>query len=290
MKTDVKKIDASKLEINVEVTGEAVKNKFEDVFKKIAQEAKVPGFRQGHVPRDLLEKNFSQAAHEQVMKELIPELYEKAVNEQSLDVLDYPDISDVKLDRANLSFKAIVEVRPEIKLKDYKGLKIDYKKIDITSDDIKRSLDALKESRKADVLDDNFAKALGYPTLADLEAVIEKQLFMQKENQLRQKIENEIIDQLTKDLDFKIPESLVKRQLEDLLKQTKVDLAMRGFPREKIEEQDKQMRTNLEPQARSQVKVYLVLAEIAKKENMALDENMPRKVMELLFKEANWKI
>ena len=55
MKTEVKKIDNSTREINVEVTGDVVKNKFEDVFKRISQEAKVPGFRPGHAPRDMLE-------------------------------------------------------------------------------------------------------------------------------------------------------------------------------------------------------------------------------------------
>ncbi|MFH1355282.1 MAG: trigger factor family protein, partial [Candidatus Omnitrophota bacterium] len=64
MKTEVKKIDSTKREINVEVSGETVKNKFEDVFKKIGKEAKVPGFRPGNAPRDILEKHYSANAHE----------------------------------------------------------------------------------------------------------------------------------------------------------------------------------------------------------------------------------
>lgn len=289
MKSQVNKIDGSKLEITIEVTGDTVKNKFEDVFKRITQEAKVPGFRQGNAPRDIVEKNFSSQAHEQVLKELIPELYDQAVKNEALDVIDMPNITDVKLDRVNLSFKATVEVMPEIKLKDYRGLKIEYKKIEVTADEIKRQIDALKESRKADVIDDSFAKVLGYPNVPELKKAIDKQIFMQKENQQRQKLENSIIEQVTRGLDFKIPEALVDRQLQDLLRHTKVDLAMKGFPREKIEEQDKEMQKHLEPEARNQVRIYLVLNAIAKKENIPLDDHMPRKVIEFLFKEADWK-
>jgi len=61
MKTEVKKIDGNKRELDIEVTGELIKNKFEDVFKHIAKEAKVPGFRTGHAPRDILEKHYGGA-------------------------------------------------------------------------------------------------------------------------------------------------------------------------------------------------------------------------------------
>lgn len=290
MKSEVKKLDSSKVEINIELTSETVKNKFDEVFQKIGKEAKVPGFRPGNAPRDLIEKNFSQIAHEQVLKELIPEAYDEAVKKGTLDVIDMPDISEVKLDRNSLSFKATVEVSPEIKLKEYKGVKINYKRVEVTGDDVKRHIDALKESRKAEAADDNLAKAIGYPSLAELEKVLQMQAFIQKENQQRTKIENELIETITKDIEFKVPGSLVERQLQELLRHTKVDLAMKGMPREKIEEQEKEMEKNLRPEAEKQVRIYLVLSAIAKKENIPVDDHMPRKVLELLFKEANWQV
>jgi len=289
MKSEVKKLDNNKVEINIEVAGDLVANKFEDVFKKIGQEAKVPGFRPGNAPRDILEKNFSSIAHEQVLKELIPETYDQIVKKEAIDVIDLPEISDVKLDRSTLAYKATVEVSPEIKLKNYRGLKLNYKKVEVTPDDLKRNLDSLKESRKIDVLDDAVAKGLGYPNLQELEEAIKRQMFLQKENQQRQDVENTIIDQLIKDLDFKVPQSLVERQLQELLRHAKVDLAMKGLAREKIEEQEAEMVKVLKPQAESQVRVYLVLSEVAKKENIALDDHMPRRVMEFLLKEAEWK-
>jgi FKBP-type peptidyl-prolyl cis-trans isomerase (trigger factor) len=290
VKTEVKKIDSTKREVSIEVSGDIVKNKFEDVFKMIAQEAKVPGFRPGHAPRDILEKNFSSLAHERTVKELIPDVYKQAIEKEGLDVIELPDIFDVKLDRNTLSFKAAVEVRPQIAIKNYRGIKINYKKIEVIPDEIKRNLDSLKEARQVNAADDSFSRSLGYPNISELEKAIERQNLIQKENQQRQKIESEIIESVLKDLDFKLPQSLVDRQLQDLVRQAKLDLALKGFPREKIEEQQKTLATELEPQAKKQVKTYLVMAEIAKKENIPLDDHMPQRVMEFLLREADWQV
>ncbi|MCX5700714.1 MAG: trigger factor [Candidatus Omnitrophica bacterium] len=290
MKTEVKKIDSNVRELNVEISGDVVKNKFEDVFKRIGSEAKVPGFRPGNAPRDILEKNYAALAHEQVLKELVPDIYNEAINKEGLDVIEMPEITDVKLERELLSFKAKVEVSPEISVKDYKGIKINYKSENVSADEIKRAVDSIKESRKFEKIDDNLAKSLGYPNMAQLEKVLEKQIFVQKENSERQKSESNIIESLVKGLDFKLPQSLVKRQLEDMVRQAKVDLALKGMSREKIDEQEKKIREELIPESEKQVKVYLVLAAIAKKENVAQDEHMPRKVMEFIMREADWNI
>ena len=290
MKTEIKKLDGTKREISISVDGDIVKNKFEDVFERIAKEAKVPGFRPGNAPRDILEKHYSSQAHQQVLKELVPDVYNEAIGKEGLDVIELPEIREVKLDRASLSFKAMIEVSPEIPIKNYRGQKVNYKNVTVTADEIKRNIDSFKESRKLDSLDDKFARGLGYPNTAELEKAVERQIALQKDNQERQRIENELIANLIKGLDFKIPQSLIKRQLEDLLRQAKVDLALKGIAREKIDEQENKLSSELEPEAKKQVKVYLVLAEIAKKENIPIDEHMPRRVMELLLKEADWQV
>jgi len=290
MKTEVKKLDSTKCEINVSVSGELVKTKFESVFSEIAKAAKVPGFRPGKAPRDVLEKHYASAVHEQVLKELVPDVYNQAIEEQKLDVIELPQISDVKLDRSSLSFKATVELVPDIAIKDYKNQKIVFKPVSVSPDEIKRHIDSIKESRKLENIDDKFARSLGYPNLAELEQAVQRQIFISKENHQRANIENELIDNIMKGLEFKVPPSLVERQTQDNLRQTKIDLAMKGVPREKIEEQEKMLLERITPEAKTQVKVYLVLSQIAKKENISIDDHMPRKVVEFLLQEADWKI
>jgi len=289
MDIEVKKLDSTKRELNIEVSGDLVKNKFEATFASLAKEAKVPGFRPGKAPRDVLEKHYSASVHEQVLKELVPDVYHQAVEKEKLDVIELPQISEVKLNRNNLSFKATVEVSPEIAIKDYKKQKISFKKIIVSPEEIKRQLDSLKESRKAESLDDKFARGLGYPGLAEFERALERQIYISKENQERQRIESELIENITQGLDFKLPSGLVSRQAQDMLRQAKLDLAMKGLAREKIEEEEKNLLAQIEPEAKKQVKVYLVLAEIAKKENIPVDDHMPARVMEFLLSEADWE-
>ncbi len=289
MKTQVKKLDGTKRELHVEVEGDVITNKFEDVFKKIGQEAKVPGFRPGHAPRDVLEKHYSAQARQQALKELIPEVYNQAIEKEGLDVIDLPDIYDVKFEGKSLIFKAAVEVAPEIKLINYKGMRVEYKKIEAAPDEVKRQIDSLRESHKAQNTDESFARSLGYPAVSDLERAVERQILLQKENLQRQNIEATLIETLSKAADFKLPESLVKRQLEDLLRRTKLDLALKGVERAKIDEKESELAKELEPQARAQVKTYLILAEIARKEKIAVDDQMPARAMELLLREADWQ-
>lgn len=289
MKTEIKKIDASKREIDIEVTGDIVKNKFEEVSKAVIKEAKIPGFRPGHAPRDMVEKQYSSLIHEQVLKELVPHVYDEVVSAQKLEVLELPQITNVSLDRQRLAFKATVEVSPEIHLKNYKGIKIEYKKIAVGPDEVKRSIDSLKEARKADTIDDAFARSLAYPSLAELEKSVEHQIYLRKEDQERQRIENDIAESITKDLDFKLPQALISRQLNDLVKQAKLDLALKGVPREQIDEHEKKLFEEYEATAKKQVKIYLVLAQIAKNENIPFDNHMSTRTMEFLLKEAEWK-
>jgi len=288
-KSEVKKLDNTKRQIDIEVSGERIKNKFEEAFKEISKSAKIPGFRPGNAPRDILEKNFSRHAEELVLKNLIPEVYDEVVKAQNLDVIEMPQVTDVHIQRDLLKFKATVEVMPEVQLEKYKGVKVNYTKIEATADDLKRDLDALKESRKIDNLDDRFAKSIGYPDLAELKAALERQIFIRKENQQRQRIEKGLIEALTKDLDLKVPQAMVNRHLEEMLRQGKVNLALKGVDRQEIEKQEKQLRTQLEPEAKNQVKTYLVLAHIAKKEKMEINDQMPQRVIEFLLREADWQ-
>ncbi len=289
MKTEVKKLDNSKYEINVAVSGELVKNKFEEIFTQIAKAAKVPGFRPGKAPRDVLEKHYASSVHEQVLKELVPDVYNQAIAAEKLEVIELPQITEVKLDRSNLSFKATVEVTPEIAVKNYKHQLIKYRLVTVSADEIKRQIDSVKESRQAENLDDRFSRSLGYPNLAELEKAVERQIFITKENQERQRIENELIENITQGLEFRLPGGLLERQTQDMLRQSKIDLAMKGIPRDKIEEQEKMLLEGIQPEARKQVKIYLVLSQIAKKENIPIDDHMPRKVMEFLLRVADWQ-
>ena len=288
MKTQVKKLDRNKRELTVEVSGDILKNKFEDVYKSLGEHAKVKGFRPGNVPRDMLEKHYSGAAKEEVLRQLIPEVYNQALTKESLEPVSMPEITDVNLGADALSFKATVEIKPKIELKNYKGLKAEYKPIEVKPEEVTSSIDKIKENFK-EITDESWVRSLGYPSLDELKGVLEKQIYLEKVRAQRVALENGIIEQLTKQVSFEVPQSLVKQHLEELIKQVKVDLAMRGMQRDEIEKQESALRENLAKRAESDVRVFLILEEVATRESIPNDEHVSQKTMEFLLKNAKYE-
>jgi len=288
MKTEVKKIDQHKRELTVQVEGDIVRQKFDEVYKRINKEAKVPGFRPGNVPRDILEKRYSAVAQQEILKELVPEAYNQALTETDIEPVSEPQISQVNLGKDSLRFKANLEVKPKIDLKNYKGLRVEYKPIQVSKDEINHALDKIKHNY-AQISDEECAHSLGYPNLGLLEEVIEKQIYLEKARTQQINLENSIIEQLLRQVNFQIPAGLVAQQLESLVRQAQIDLALRGMSKEEIQKQQSRLKEDLEPQAKRQVHIFLVLEEVARRENIARDEKMSQKVVEFLLRQSDWQ-
>ena len=288
MKVETKKLDAAKILLTIEVPSEVVKKKFDEVYEKIGKEAKIPGFRPGKAPRDILEKHHSRLAQDEVIKDLIPDAYKDSVEKEKIGVVELPEISDVKLESNVLSFKAVVEVRPEIEVKEYKNVKLKYKKVSVNPDEIDKAIDNLKAARKVGAVDDTFAKRLGYKTVGQMRQSIEQQLYVQKENDLHYRLQDDLIKQVLAKVNFRIPPSLIQRRLEELAREAKTQMARRGATKEQIMSQDDRLRKELQPDAEIQVKTFLVLEEIAKKENIPESDHLTQDVIEFLLSVANW--
>src|SRR5438309_1688691 len=124
MKTSLTRDSASKVRVQVEATSEEVEPAVERAVRSLGNQVKIPGFRKGHVPRKVLETRIgSDALREAVLREAIPELLQKATEEETLAPIAPPSVEVTSYDLgADLSFEATVEVRPEIELPDFKML------------------------------------------------------------------------------------------------------------------------------------------------------------------------
>ncbi|MCM8757800.1 MAG: hypothetical protein NC900_03405 [Candidatus Omnitrophica bacterium] len=290
MKIEVKKIDPTKRELYIELEGEIVRNKFEDVTKRISKEAKVAGFRPGYVPLDILEKHYGDKIKQEVLEELIPTIYNQAIEKEKLEVVDLPQIYEVKLDKYSLSFKAKVEVLPDLSISNYRKIKINYKKVDVSEEEVSGYIKSLAEKRKIQKIDDFFARSLGYPDFLSLKESVKMQLFIQKETDSQRKVEQDILDHLLKESKFNVPQALLERKLADLVKQAKWELLLKGLSKEEIEAKEKELTEDLKPQAERQAKIQIILTYIAKQQNIPEDENVFLRTMEFLLKEADWNI
>lgn len=294
MLLEVKKVDALKRELMFEVGKDRVAKELEEIYKEISKYAKVKGFRPGKVPRHILEASHSQVAQEEVIKKIIPEVYREAIEKEKLEPIDLPEIEDVNLKDGILKFKAVLDIKPEIKLGNYKGIKVTKKANEVTEEEINKTLEIFKQGQGKDkevVFDDAFAKGLGYSTFEEFKNALKRQLEFDKERTNRLDLENQIIDEILKQAKFTVPQSLVKRQLERRVHETKHRLKQQGLKDEDIKAKDEDIRKDLHDAVEKDVKVYLVFDKIAELEKITGNQNesMPAKVMEFLLKEAKWQ-
>lgn len=295
MKVEVKKIDALKRELSFEISKERVSKAHAEVMGEISKVAKVKGFRPGKAPRQMIESQHGSLAREETLKKLVPEVYQEGIEQEKIDALDMPEIHDVEYKDGLIRFKAQVDIKPEVKLGDYKGLKVMRKSSKVTDEELDKTLEYFKKAQggeKEQVVDDNFVKSLGYPSLEAFKESLTRQMETDKDRQNRLDVENQIIDALIKDAKFAVPQSLVKRQLEHRMRETMHRLKEQGMPEVEIKKREDEMRKEFEKTAEKDVKVYLILSEIAKVEGIhthSENESLPAKVMAFLLKEASWQ-
>jgi trigger factor len=134
------------LEISVPVT--EVDAETARVVADVQKRAKLPGFRPGKAPASIIRKQFAGDIRQQVLENLIPKHLHKQFEEENLQVVGSPDITDVHFHAGEpLRFKAEFEVQPEIELKDYKDIEIPYHDPEVTDEDIAKRIEEIREQK-----------------------------------------------------------------------------------------------------------------------------------------------
>lgn len=141
-----KQMGPCKVELTIEVGIDEIKNKTEEVYRRIAGKAKIPGFRPGKAPRNLLEQYYSSEVEKEVLDQILPSAYQEALEQAQVEPVDTAVIGDIKyLKGEPLIFKAAVEIKPEIPVGDYRGILVEKKAIHISEEDVQKSLEFLRE-------------------------------------------------------------------------------------------------------------------------------------------------
>lgn len=293
MKLEVKKIDATCRELKFEVPRERVSKKMEEIFQDIGKSAHIKGFRPGKAPRHLLEAQHGKLAKEETLKQLIPEVYQEGLDREKITPMDLPDIHDVSFKDGMIAFCAKLDIRPEVKIKNYKGIVVERKPSIVSEEEIDKMLEFIKKGQgdKEISLDDAFARGLGFPALADFKLSLRRQMEMDRDRQNRVDIENQVIEYLLKEVNLPVPQSVVNRQLQHRLEETQKRLHSQGMKEEEIRKKEDEMRKELRPLVEKDLKIYLIMEHIAKQENIQIPEgeNLFKKLMEFLLREATWE-
>ena len=124
MKVTKEKIEKSQAFLTIEMEKAEVEESLEQAYRRLVKRANIPGFRKGKAPRPILERHVGREhLMENAMDSLIPEAYEKALKEQGIEAIGQPQIEVTQTEP--LVFKAIVPLKPSVKLGDYKHLKVE---------------------------------------------------------------------------------------------------------------------------------------------------------------------
>ncbi|HEV2394501.1 MAG TPA: trigger factor [Verrucomicrobiae bacterium] len=150
MNVTVENLAPCKKLVRVEIETEKVDQTFDSVTKEFQREARLPGFRPGKAPREMVLRKFSKDIEDEAKRKLISEAYKKAVDDKNLDVLGHPDIEEIQFSRGQpLQFAATIETAPEFELPEYKGIPVQLETKAVSEEDIARAIEALRQPRAA---------------------------------------------------------------------------------------------------------------------------------------------
>ena len=147
MSLQVEKLEHNMAKLTIEVSAEEVEKALQAAYLKERSKISLPGFRKGKVPRQMIEKMYGpEVFYDEAANRMISEAYAKAYDESELEIASQPTIDIVQLEKGkSFIFTAEVAVKPEVKLGEYKGLKVDKYSTRVTQKEVDEEIEKVRE-------------------------------------------------------------------------------------------------------------------------------------------------
>lgn len=140
----------TKRSLSLEVPLEEVREATEKAARTLARQIRLPGFRPGKVPPEIVKKRFADELKSEVLEQLVRETLHEAFHEKGISPVGEPKIDDLKFEAgAPLTFKVEVEHRPTVTPKDYRGLKVPTEPTEPSDEEVAAALERIREGRAA---------------------------------------------------------------------------------------------------------------------------------------------
>ena len=149
VKTTTTELDRSRVRVDVEVEPAAVEKEIQATAKDLARDMKMPGFRKGKVPAEVVMRQLGrEAVLDQALRRALPAWYEEAVTDAKVATVGDPklDLADMPEKGSPLAFTIEVGVRPKAKLGDYKGVEAGRREAEATQEEVEGELEAQREA------------------------------------------------------------------------------------------------------------------------------------------------
>ena len=174
VKTEKVKQEKNKIEIQVTLETGKTDEVFKNTYHQLSQRVKVPGFRAGRIPDNILEMNLGvEYINHQVAEKLIEDSYNEALENSGLEPIDVPKVDIVQIEKGKpFIYKMNIEVKPEFDIPSLEGLSVEKKKPEITEKEVEEELEKIRDSHaKLNVVEGRGSK-LGDFLIVDYEAFL----------------------------------------------------------------------------------------------------------------------
>lgn len=175
MSLQVEKLENNTAKLTIEVPSEELDKAIQKAYQKNKNKFNVPGFRKGKVPYAMIEKMYGAGVfYEEAANDLIPEAYANAAAESELEIVARPEISVTQIEKGKpFVFEAEVTLKPEVKLGEYKGIKVEKADTKVTAKEVNAELDKIKEQNARLVAADDKAIEEGDQATIDFEGFVD---------------------------------------------------------------------------------------------------------------------
>ena len=145
--TSSESVGKDRVKLHVEVPPDALAPAIDAVYKRWANDIKVPGFRKGKVPRQMIDARVGpEVIREEALRDALPDLYREAMKAENLEAIAAPDVEVLEFESGSpLVFEATVDIRPTFDLPDFSTIKVEAPDSEVTEEDLNEQLDKLRD-------------------------------------------------------------------------------------------------------------------------------------------------
>jgi trigger factor len=283
--------------LEVEEDYEKLEPQIEEAYSEAAKDVKIPGFRPGKVPSSVLKQYLNEeAVIDRAIQLLVAEIYPEMLDSAKIKPVDYPKVDVKQMKKGSpIIFIIKVDVHPDVKISNYKGIKVKKKETFVKDLEVDETLEAVRKdyAKHSNIpeselpLDDEFAKKVSRSnTLQELKALIRSNIEEEKKRESEQSIRDDVTRNLAEIVEAEVPKGMVEREIELMLSDLEVSLKRSRMTLSSylsaIKKDIDKVKEEMKASSLTRVKAKLALEAIAEKEKLDVDEGELDKEIEAL--------
>ncbi len=290
------KKNTAEKEIKFTIDKEDLSPHLEKALKKVQKAVSLPGFRKGKVPLDMVRKHFPRKVLDALLIDYVFERTIQEAKDRGLEPLDVPVFTSFELHSDNSAeVSVVITVWPKVKLANYKKMKVKRQKPKLEKKELEDGFKILKENivkaiakeksiEEKDVADKDIEayvkEKLNYASMEKMKEELEKSMLSDKKLKMEKKFTEDIENFLLENSAVDVPSLWVYKRQKDLVEDMTRQLQKMGIKGQQLEQFLASQENELRERAERLTKLFVILEEIARKENIRASEEEIEAVIE----------